>query len=148
MQQLSVKVQTQRQMGLLKQLGTMKFLLRQGLSLRGHIEHEGNLPQLLSTWSAISLYRGQAAIMKGIRSGVAVRIRNEVPQALPVHACLAQCLNLCLQDAGKQINLLRNAIQLVKKIAQLINCAPKRKHLFSQYLLAKSDRPSDGLQPL
>ena len=244
----SIKVQTQRRMGLLKQLGAMKFLLRQGLSLRGHNEHEGNLPQLLSTWREvtdsahlkhwiemgrymshdiinelitimgntvlreilsnirrhapgwysiigdeatdikcseqlnisiryvdddytinedsigmfalpdtyaetissvirdillrcclpISLCRGQAydgaAVMKGIRSGVAARIRKDVPQALPVH-CLAHCLNLCLQDAGKQINLLRDAIQLVREIVQLINCSPKRKHLFSQYCM-------------
>ena len=53
--------------------------------------------------------------MKGIRSGVAARIRKDVPQALPVH-CLAHCLNLCLQDAGKQINLLRDAIQLVREL--------------------------------
>ena len=50
----SIKVQTQRRMGLLKQLGAMKFLLRQGLSLRGHNEHEGNLPQLLSTWREVT----------------------------------------------------------------------------------------------
>ena len=270
MQQLSVesiKVQTQRRMGLLKQLGAMKFLLRQGLSLRGHTEHEGNLPQLLSTWREvtdsahlkhwiemgrymshdiinelitimgntvlreilsnirchapgwysiigdeatdikcseqlnisiryvdddytinkdsigmfalpdtyaetissvirdillrcslpISLCRGQAydgaAVMKGIRSGVTARIRKDIPQALPVH-CFAHCLNLCLQDAGKQINLLRDAIRLVREIVQLINCSLKRKHLFSQYLLAESDilaendRPSGGLKPL
>ena len=56
MQQLSVesiKVQTRR-MGLLKQLGAMKFLLRQSLSLHGHTEHEGNLPQLLSTWREVT----------------------------------------------------------------------------------------------
>ena len=263
-QQLSVesaKAQTQRRMGLLRQLFAMKFLLCQGLSLRGHIEKEGNLPKLLSAWSEVtdsaglkhwteagkymshdiinelitimgntvlreiltkirglvpgwyavigdeatdvqyceqfnvsiryvdddytinedpigmfslpdtyaeticsvikdillrcsiplSLCRGQAydgaAVMKGIRSGVSTRIRNDVPQALPVH-CLAHCLNLCLQDAGKQINLLRDAIQLVREIVQLINCSPKRRHLFTEYLLAESDKPSGGLKPL
>ena len=40
----SVKVQTQSlRMGLLKQLGAMKLILHQSLSLRGHIEHEGNM---------------------------------------------------------------------------------------------------------
>lgn len=29
----------------------MRFLLRQGLALRGHTEKEGNLPQLLNNWS-------------------------------------------------------------------------------------------------
>ena len=99
----------------------------------------------------LSLCHGQAydraAIMKGIRSGVAARIRNDVPQALPVH-CLAHCLNVCLQDAGKQINLLRDAIQLTREIVELINCSPKRRHLFTEYLLAKSDKPSGGLKPL
>ena len=37
--------------------------------------------------------------MQGRRSGLATKIRNEVPAVVPVH-CLAHCLNLCLQDAG------------------------------------------------
>ena len=78
---------------------------------------------------------------------MAARIRNDVPQALPVH-CLAHCLNVCLQDAGKQINLLRDAIQLTREIVELINCSPKRRHLFTEYLLAESDKPSGGLKPL
>ena len=36
----------------------MKFLLRQGIALRGHSENEGNLPQLLSAWT------GNSAILK------------------------------------------------------------------------------------
>ena len=32
----------------------MKFLLRQGIALRGHSENEGNLPQLLSAWTVNS----------------------------------------------------------------------------------------------
>ena len=28
----------------------MRFLLRQGIALRGHSEREGTLPQLLSAW--------------------------------------------------------------------------------------------------
>ena len=32
---------------LLKQFSSLKFLLRQGLAVRGHIEGEGNLLQLL-----------------------------------------------------------------------------------------------------
>ena len=41
-------------MGLLRQLCAMKFLLCQGLSLRGHIEKEGNLPKLLFAWSEVT----------------------------------------------------------------------------------------------
>ena len=36
---------------LLKQLSAMKFLLRQGIALRGHCEEEGNLPQLRNAWA-------------------------------------------------------------------------------------------------
>ena len=54
----------------------------------------------------LALCRGQAydgaANMQGSRSGVATRVLREEPAALPVH-CLAHSLNLCLQDAAKQI---------------------------------------------
>ena len=45
------KVQAARRAGLLKQLEAMRFLLRQGIALRGHSEEEGNLHQLLTVWS-------------------------------------------------------------------------------------------------
>ena len=44
------RIQNTRRAGLLKQLMGMRFLLRQGIALRGHSEGEGNLPQLLSAW--------------------------------------------------------------------------------------------------
>ena len=47
----AAQVQATRRSGLLKQLEAMKFLLRQGIALRGHTEEEVNLPQLLSVWS-------------------------------------------------------------------------------------------------
>lgn len=85
----------------------------------------------------LSLCRGQAydgaSNMQGIRSGVATRILGENPAALPVH-CLAHSLNLCLQDAGKEIQLLRDALDIVKEISQLIKFSPKRSHLFSEKL--------------
>ena len=45
------KVQVNRWLGPVKQLEAMKFLLRQGIALRDHSEEEGNLQQLLTTWS-------------------------------------------------------------------------------------------------
>ena len=45
------KDQLSQRSGLVKQLEAMKFLLRQGISLRGHTEDEGNLNQLLVSWS-------------------------------------------------------------------------------------------------
>ncbi len=72
----------------------------------------------------LSLCRGQAydgaATMQGKRKGLAKLVRNEVPAALPVH-CLAHSLNLCLQDAGRQVQLLRDTIDLIREIVKLIN---------------------------
>ena len=39
--------QNQHRILLLKHLSSLKYLIRQGLALRGHCEEEGNLPQLL-----------------------------------------------------------------------------------------------------
>ena len=254
----SVKQQESRRNGLLYQFAAIKFLARQGISLRGHVEKEGNVYQLLSAWKnnndaarswiingkymshdiinelvtimgqmvmnhvlskikgqnpqwyaiigdeatdvnytaqlnvsiryvdddynisedaigltnlpntcaetiysvikdlllrcalPLSLCRGQAydgaAVMKGVRTGVATRIKNDTPQALPVH-CLAHSLNLCLQDAGRQIKLLRDAIDIVREIVQLIKYSPKRKHLFAEKLF-DSEGPSTGIKPL
>ena len=54
-----------------------------------------------------------AANMQGKRKGVATQIRRECPAAVPVH-CMAHSLNLCLQDAGRQITLLRNALSSIQ----------------------------------
>ncbi|XP_062511818.1 zinc finger MYM-type protein 1-like [Corticium candelabrum] len=238
-------LQRQRREGFLKQLLALKFLLRQGLSIKGHKETEGNLSQLLGVWKSgcpnlqlflregkymshdvvnelitligreitknilskinqqhpswyaiiadgasdvstkeqlsvcirsvdgnyvvsedpIGLYnlpnttsetialaikdvlrrcilplsncRGQAydgaAANMGRRTGVAVRIRSEAPAAVQVH-CLAHCLNLCLQDAGRKSEILKNTLDLVREIAKLIKFSPKRQELFSQNL--------------
>ena len=45
------KVQNFRREMLFKQLSSMKFLLRQGLAIRGHHDEEGNFHQLLTCWS-------------------------------------------------------------------------------------------------
>lgn len=48
---LPAKILNERRCGLMKQLKAMQFLLRQGLALRGHVEKEGNLAQLLLSFS-------------------------------------------------------------------------------------------------
>ena len=40
-------LQATRRSGLLKQITSLRFLLRQGLAIRGHSEDEGNLSQIL-----------------------------------------------------------------------------------------------------
>ena len=76
----------------------------------------------------ISMCRGQAydgaSNMQGERTGVAARIKNENPASIPVH-CFAHSLNLCLQDFGRKIPLLRDALDSVREISKLINLSPK-----------------------
>lgn len=67
----------------------------------------------------LSLCRGQAydgaATMQGRRKGVATQIRDSNPAALPVHF-FGHCLNLCLQDVGRQIPALRDTLDTVWEI--------------------------------
>ena len=92
----------------------------------------------------LSLCRGHAydgaATMQVKQSGVATRIRNEEPAAIPVH-CLAHSLNLCLQDAAKGITIIRDALDVVKEINKLVNYSPKRKTPFLHKL---SEQDKDG----
>ena len=74
--------------------------------------------------------------MQGRKFGVAARISQEKPAAIPVH-CLAHNLNLCLQDTSKQIVILRDAIELCREIYKLIEFSPKRSFLFSSNLSTK-----------
>ena len=67
MQQISSeadKILADRRSCLLKQISAMKFLLRQGIALRGHCEKEGNLPQLLTAWT-----EGSTALKRWIDEG-------------------------------------------------------------------------------
>lgn len=85
----------------------------------------------------LALCRGQAydgaSNMQGIRNGVATQIQSEVPSAIPIH-CLAHCLQLVLQEAGRKCRALRDALDLVKEISNLIRLSPKRLTLFSSNL--------------
>lgn len=45
------KLKNVRRSGLLLLLEALRFLLRQGIAIRGHFEEEGNLRQLLLAWS-------------------------------------------------------------------------------------------------
>lgn len=80
--------------------------------------------------------RGQAydgaSNMQGIRT---TRIKHQYPAALSVH-CLAHCLNLCLQEEGRKLPFIRDALVIVREIAKLIKFSPKRSHLFQQVSLS------------
>ena len=81
----------------------------------------------------ISQCRGQAydgaSNMSGYLNGVAAQIQKDVPSALFVH-CLAHCTNLCLQSVGCQCVSIRDALDIVMEISQLIRYSPKRTRLF------------------
>ena len=47
----NAKLQKTRREGLLMQLKQLGFLTNQGIAIQGHHESEGNLQQLLITWS-------------------------------------------------------------------------------------------------
>lgn len=99
----------------------------------------------------IELCRGQAydgaANMQGRRTGVATRILAENPAAIPVH-CLAHSLNLCLQGVGKSILQLRNALEAVREISNLIRFSPKRLTLFLSKLEQPEETTAVKLKPL
>ena len=82
----------------------------------------------------LSMCRGQAydgaAAMQGKRKGLATLIRKECPAAVSVH-CFEHCLNLCLQDASRNIPLIRDSFDVVREREKLKLWSPKRKHLFS-----------------
>ena len=98
----------------------------------------------------LSLCRGQAydraSNMQGCRKGAATQIKRENPSALLVH-CFAHRLNLCLQDIGKQLVFSRDALEVVREIANLIKFSPKRASLFSQ-VLAQPDNTGVTVKPL
>ncbi len=104
---------------------------------------------LVRTSLPLSLCRGQAydgaAVMQGKRTGVATRLKQE-EAAISVH-CLAHSLNLCLQDASRKINLIRDSMDVVKEIVKLINFSPKKKTLFGSNL-ADNDPAGGTIAPL
>ena len=69
--------------------------------------------------------------MNGHINGVKTQILKEVPAAYPVH-CFAHCINLCLQDVGRKIKSIRDALDLAQDIGKLITYSPKQFGLFAE----------------
>ena len=65
-----------------------------------------------------------ASNMSGHICGVAAQIQRDEPSALYVH-CLAHCTNLCLQTVSRAILPVRDALELVMGVCQLIRFSPK-----------------------
>lgn len=79
-------------------------------------------------------------------SGVAALIQQDEPSAIHVH-CLAHCTNLCLQAVGRQVAPVRDALDLVAEVSQLIRFSPKRSSLF-QSMQSQLSYNSPSLKPL
>ena len=94
--------------------------------------------------------RGQAydgaSNMAGRIQGVAARVQNDQPSAIYVH-CLAHCTNLCLQTVGRQCTPIRDALELVMEVSQLIRFSPKRSTLFES-LQTQLSPAAPSLKPL
>ena len=73
---------------------------------------------------SISQCRGQAydgaSNMSGIRNGAQALFKQDVH-------CLAHSLNLCVQDVSKKCKLLRNTLDFIQNLVQLIKFSPKRR---------------------
>lgn len=70
-----------------------------------------------------------ASCMSGVRNGVQALVRKEISHCLYVH-CFAHSLNLCIQDVTKKCNLVRNTMDFIYQLVQLIKFSPKRLSLF------------------
>lgn len=77
--------------------------------------------------------RGQcydgASCMKGEKSGVAQRIREEEPRAVYTH-CYGHSINLAACDAVKESKPIKNALEMTHEVCKLIKCSPKRENIF------------------
>ncbi|KAF2884279.1 hypothetical protein ILUMI_21900, partial [Ignelater luminosus] len=80
--------------------------------------------------------RGQcydgASNMSGSVTGIQTRVKEVEPPAVFVH-CLAHSLNLDVQDALKELTLLRNFLNVIKDLIGFVQNSPKRLHWFKSF---------------
>lgn len=98
----------------------------------------------------IQMCRGQgydgASNMQGKLNGVATKFQQLQQSALKVH-CLAHCLNLVLQDVGKAVKAVRDALDLAREISRLIKFSPKHEVMFTKCRINASAHLESGEQP-
>ena len=90
-------------------------------------------------------YDGASNMMGHLR-GVATIIENEHLSAIRVH-CFAHCLDLCLQDAARKCQPIRNALDVTMELSKLILYSPKRTGVF-QSCKHELLHEGTGLRPL
>lgn len=87
-----------------------------------------------------------ASNMSGHLNGVAARIQKDERKAHYIH-CAAHCLNLCLQDCGKNCTGVRDALVVATELATIIRGSPKRLAQF-KCLQEELSKGSSALKPL
>ena len=70
-----------------------------------------------------------ASNMSSVRNGVQALMKKESDLCLYVH-CFAHSLNLCVQEVTRKCELLRNCLEFISQLVQLIRFSPKRLNLF------------------
>ena len=63
--------------------------------------------------------------MSGARNGVQALVKHEADRALYVH-CFVPSLILCVQEVSKGIELIRNIMNFIHKLVQLIKFSHKQ----------------------
>ena len=70
-----------------------------------------------------------ASNMSGVRNGVQALVKKEAGSCLYVH-CFAHSLNLSIQEVTRKCEMLRNCMDFIYQLVQLIKYSPKRLTLF------------------
>lgn len=98
----------------------------------------------------LELCRGQAfdgaSNMSGLHNGVQALVKRQQKKALYVH-CLAHSLNLAIQEVTKKCVLLRNIMDFMFQLIQLIKFSPKRLAMFDHMRKEVSLNCSEQLSP-
>ena len=105
---------------------------------------------LLRFGISVNCLRGQcydgASSMSGYRSGVATMMQKEEPRAIFTH-CYGHSLNLACMDTIKRCSLLRNCLDVVQEMTNLIKKSPRRDALL-QTLKEEINVQSPGIRVL
>ena len=88
-----------------------------------------------------------ASVMAGSQSGVAKRISDIESRALFGH-CSGHCMSLAVQDAARNIALVRDTIEFVKDIVNFMRSSPVRMCTFDLMKRGTDSNSETSLRPL
>ena len=96
----------------------------------------------------LSSCRGQiydgASNMLGKNSGVAAKILNEVPKALPTH-CHAHSLSISIKITCQNVKILNDVMGTVGEICVLVKYSPKRENMLGEIKNVDADIDEEAL---